>query len=227
MQVETVFLDAGSVIVFPNWERVSDVLAEHGVRISSGALRRGEPAAKRSIDHDEGAASHDAARGWTYVHRVLENAGVPPSPDVDRALDQIGAYHATHNLWDHVPAEVPPALARLSATGRRLVVVSNSNGTLARLLDRVGLATYFHTVCDSCDEGIEKPDPRYFQIALSRAGARAETTVHVGDLYHIDVVGARRAGIRAILMDPHDLYGEFDVERVHSLDELADLLAGA
>ena len=78
------------------------------------------------------------------------------------------------------------------------------------MFDRVGLTRHFHTICDSCVEGVEKPDPRFFRIALERAGAAAESTMHVGDLYHVDVVGARNAGLRPMLLDPHGLYEGYD-----------------
>jgi putative hydrolase of the HAD superfamily len=225
-RIDTVFLDAGSVIIYPNWARVSDILAAHGVHVSAEALRRGEPAAKFSIDvADVIRRSDDAQRGWTYMHRVLENAGVPRSAAVDAALDEIGAYHTTHNIWEHVPEAVRPALERLRATGRRMVVVSNANGLIARLFDRLDLRRYFDVICDSCVEGVEKPDPRFFRIALDRAGAQPDTTIHVGDLYHVDVAGARAAGIRPLLLDPHDLYAEYDVERVRTLDELVTRLS--
>lgn len=57
-----------------------------------------------------------------------------------------------------------------------------------------------------------------------RAGARPETTLHVGDLFHIDVLGARAAGLRAVLLDMAGLCADVDCERVRSLAELADLL---
>ena len=226
MRIDTLFLDAGSVLIHPNWARVSDVLAAHGVTASADALRRAEPAAKFSIDvADVIRRSDDAQRGWTFLHRVLEGAGVARSAAVDAALDELGVYHMTHNLWEHVPDDVRPALERLRATGRRMVVVSNANGLIHRLFQRLDLARYFDVICDSCVEGVEKPDPRFFRIALERAGVQAETTVHVGDLYHVDVVGARAAGIRALLLDPHDLYTDFDVERVRTLDELVGLVS--
>jgi putative hydrolase of the HAD superfamily len=61
-------------------------------------------------------------------------------------------------------------------------------------------------ICDSHVEGVEKPDRRFFEILVSRAGGRPETTLHVGDLYHVDVLGARGAGLQSMLLDPHDLY---------------------
>ena len=83
---------------------------------------------------------------------------------------------------------------------------------------------FFTVICDSHVEGVEKPDRRFFEILVERAGARPETTVHVGDLYHVDVVGARSAGLRAMLFDPHDLYADYDVPRVKDLSELATLV---
>jgi putative hydrolase of the HAD superfamily len=117
---------------------------------------------------------------------------------------------------------VIPALERLTARGFRLAIASNANGALERMFERVGLTPYFHAICDSCVEGVEKPDPRFFRIVLERAGGRVDTALHVGDLYHVDVVGARRAGIEALLIDPHDLYGAYEVERVRSLADLVD-----
>jgi putative hydrolase of the HAD superfamily len=106
-----------------------------------------------------------------------------------------------------------------------MAVASNANGALERMFDRVGLTRYFHAICDSCVEGAEKPDPRFFQIVLERAGGRPDTAIHVGDLYHVDVTGARAAGLRAILFDAHDLYEGYDVERIRTLDELVDRVA--
>ena len=117
---------------------------------------------------------------------------------------------------------MPAALDRLRAAGHRLVVVSNANGTLHAHFARLDLARRFDVLIDSADEGVEKPDPRIFQIALERSGARAETTLHAGDFYHVDVVGARAAGLQAWLIDAADLYGDHDVARVPSLAALVD-----
>jgi putative hydrolase of the HAD superfamily len=96
-------------------------------------------------------------------------------------------------------------------------VVSNANGTLHRAFARLGLTESVDALFDSCDEGVEKPDPRFFHIALDRTSSRPESTVHVGDLYHVDVVGARAAGIGAILLDAAGLYDGCDCPRVRTL----------
>ena len=223
MAVATLFLDAGGVLVHPNWDRVADTLRRHGVDASAGALRAAEPHAKRMIDEGTHIGrTTDAERAWLYMDLVFERAAVTPSPGTDAALAELAAYHAEQNLWEHVPDDVVPALQELRAIVPKLVVVSNANGVLHTMLDRVGLSRYFDVICDSCVERVEKPDPRYFQIALERSGSRADSTTHVGDLYHVDVVGARRAGLGAVLLDSENLYEGADCVRVHTLAHLVE-----
>lgn len=222
MPIETLFLDAGGVLIHPNWDRVAATLGRHGVRTTGDALRRAEPHAKHRIDEGTHVGrTTDAQRAWLYMDLVFEGADVPASPATEAAVAELAAYHAEHNLWEHVPDDVVPTLERLRTLVPKLVVVSNANGVLHRLFDRIGLTRHFDVICDSCVEKVEKPDPRYFRIALDRAGARAETTTHVGDLYHVDVVGARNAGLGAILLDQADLYEGVDCTRVRTLEELA------
>jgi putative hydrolase of the HAD superfamily len=220
--IQTVFLDAGGVLVYPNWMRVSEALGRHGVAVPAAALRAAEPFAKKRIDSGETIqATNDQQRGWTYFNLVLEHAGVALDARTDAALAELHAYHREHNLWETVGDDVPAGLQALRALGCRLVVVSNANGTLHRAFTRLGIHDRFDAVFDSCDEGVEKPDPRFFQIALSRTDSDAASTVHVGDLYHVDVVGARNAGLRAILVDEAGLYQDCDCPRVRSIADLA------
>ena len=226
--IQTVFLDAGGVLVNPNWTRVSDALGRHGVRVAAADLAAAEPRVKKQLD--TGATiqvTNDQQRGWTYFNLVLSACGVPRSAATDAALAELHAYHQTSNLWESVPDEVVPALTALRGFGYRLVVVSNANGTLRRAFARLGLLDAVDALFDSCDEAVEKPDRRFFHIALARTGASASTTIHVGDLYHVDVVGARAAGIQPVLLDVGDLYPDCDCPRVRSLAALVEFLRAA
>lgn len=227
MPLETVFLDAGGVLLYPNWRRVSDALAVQGVIVSPDALVKADPVARRELD-DTGVigGTTDASRGWVYFDLVLAHAGIARSEATGAALADLHRYHTASNLWEYVPPYVVPALEQLRALALRLVVVSNANGTLLKHMDRLGLTRRFDCVLDSADEGVEKPDPRFFEIALTRSGARKETTIHVGDLYHVDVVGARNAGLRGVLLDEADLRPDADCPRVRTLDELVARIAG-
>jgi putative hydrolase of the HAD superfamily len=229
MPLQTVFLDAGGVLVYPNWSRVADALRQHGVRADAQALAAAEPHAKRRLDVGTMiAATNDSSRGWLYFNLVLEAAGIARSEATDTALKDLHAFHMTNNLWEYVPPGVSGVLDALRARGLRLVVVSNANGKLRHLFDRVGLARHVDLILDSHEEGVEKPDPRLFTTALTRSGATAPTTIHVGDLYQVDVVGARAAGIRGVLLDEGGLYQDADCPRVRSLSELREQInAGA
>lgn len=227
MKIETVFLDAGGVLVFPNWERVSDTFARHGLRVTPEALRAAEAGARFAIDEAHRVATtSDADRGSQYFQMVFAGAGVPADFPIQGVLNDLWDYHTQHNLWEHVPADVVPALEALSALGVTLAVASNANGALHRMFERVGLTPHFHTICDSWVEGVEKPDPRFFRIILDRCGGRPEATIHVGDLYHVDVVGARAAGLRPVLLDPEDRYAAYEVARVRTLAEVVELVGG-
>jgi putative hydrolase of the HAD superfamily len=125
-----------------------------------------------------------------------------------------------------VPDDVVPTLSALRALGLKLVVVSNANGRLRHLFDRLGLTSYFDVLFDSFEEGVEKPDPRLFHIALERSGSAASATMHVGDLYHIDVVGARAAGLAAVLLDAAALYEGYDCPRIRRISELVGVVSG-
>ncbi len=219
--VRTLLLDVGGVLVRPSFTRVAEALRAHGVEASAAALAAAENPVKRQLDRPPTAAlASDEERGWEYFDAILQRVGVTPSAATRQALLQVKAWHDRHNAWDEVLPGVREALACFRERGLAMAVVSNANGTVAALLQRLSLAAYFQAVVDSTVVGVEKPDPRIFEIALRRLGAAAATAVHVGDMYEIDVVGARRAGVRPVLLDAEGLYPEADCPRVPSLTDL-------
>lgn len=222
--IDTLFLDAGGVLCHPSWTRVADALVRHGAEVTSAALSAAEQRATFDIDNASTiGATDDRERGWLYFNLVLHHAGVKQNAGTDAALAELREYHRHDNLWEHVEPDVAPALAALKERGLKLVVVSNANGRLRHLFDRVGLTKWFDHVLDSHEWGVEKPDPRLFQLALEQSRADASRTAHVGDLYHVDVVGARKAGLRdAVLFDMKNLYGDVDCPRVASLAALVE-----
>lgn len=49
--------------------------------------------------------------------------------------------------------------------------------------------------------GIEKPDPRIYEIALEKANVSAEEALHIGDSMRKDYIPARSIGMHALLLD--------------------------
>lgn len=101
----------------------------------------------------------------------------------------------THEMLD--------AVAR---AGWRLAVISNSDGRAEQNLRQQGLGPEFEFVLDSADVGMEKPDPRLFQMAARRLGLHPSACVYVGDVLSIDVEGALGAGFGAVLYDAYGTY---------------------
>ena len=223
--IDTICLDAGGTLVWPNWARVGDALAAQGIAVDAAALAAADPRVRRSLDERHLiAASTDQSRAWGFFDDVLTNAGVELTPDARRALAHVEEYQRTSNIWEHVPAFVAPTLVELRRRGYKLVVISNANGTVKRAFQRIGLFDLVDVIVDSAEEGFEKPDRRLFDAALRMAGAEHSRAIHVGDIYHIDVAGARAAGLTPVLVDEASLYADADCHRITSIAELPALV---
>ena len=93
----------------------------------------------------------------------------------------------------------------LEAVRRHARVAIVTNNLLEEQQDKLqycALAPLVDALIASEDVGVSKPDPGIFQIALDRVGATADEAVMVGDSWANDVVGATRAGIRAVWFNP-------------------------
>jgi putative hydrolase of the HAD superfamily len=97
--------------------------------------------------------------------------------------------------------DVDSTLRQLRERGLRLGVVSNWDTRLRRISEGLGLDRLVDFIVISAEVGLRKPDPGIFLEALRRAGVGAAETIHVGDLPEEDVEGARRAGVRPVLID--------------------------
>ena len=122
--------------------------------------------------------------------------------------------------------DVIPTLQKLRGDGYKLAIVSNWDTPLDPLTERLGIAHYFDTITASHDERVRsaKPDPHIFEYTLNVVGVSAEETVHVGDTYEADIIGAQGVGIRPILIDRDEPYVDRWDETIRSLAELPDLL---
>jgi HAD superfamily hydrolase (TIGR01509 family) len=224
--IDAVLIDAGGVLVDPNWQTVASVLARHGVRVEPADLAAADPYLRHELDDAEVIRrTTDETRRARWVARLVELAGSSGNDAAaEAAAAEIEALHGERGIWELVPEGIPATLDRLRQAGLRLSLASNAEPPLRRKLAELGLADRFDHLAISGEVGIEKPDPSFFLGALDALGVPPERAVHVGDLYEIDVVGARAAGIGAILVDAADLYGDSDVPRIQSLNELPELI---
>jgi putative hydrolase of the HAD superfamily len=226
--LRAVFLDAGNTLVGLDYALIAARLRADGHPVDVERLRIAEARARVRLDpHVAARQSTETADVFSrYVRYMLEELSIAGSEDDGRLARDLRAANPPVGLWSVRLPEAPGALEALRGLGLRLAVVSNSNGTVARLLEGLGLARWLDAIVDSTIVGFEKPDPRIFHHAAAALGVAPAETVHVGDLYSIDVLGARAAGARAILLDPVGAWAVDDCPKVPDVAAAARLIAG-
>ncbi len=160
----------------------------------AGAHYRRAKGAGRPLESDRLAAD---AFWREYNDVLLRSLGVSRGRAERAAALADGFYHPT--AWRCFP-EARPVLRRLRADGVRVGIVSNFTPALLRLCDALGLLELCDVVLASTVVGSEKPDVSIFRLALRQLGADPQLTIHVGDTYTADVLGARAAGITPVLV---------------------------
>jgi putative hydrolase of the HAD superfamily len=121
--------------------------------------------------------------------------------------------------WDQILPGTRDALERLRRQ-YAIAVISNADGRIDAVLRRCGICDCFASITDSGNVGHEKPHPAIFAAALREMKADPAESLYVGDVYSVDYVGARNAGMQAVLFDVAGAYREREFPRVESLHEL-------
>ncbi|MGD9765681.1 MAG: HAD family hydrolase [Candidatus Binatia bacterium] len=220
-----VLFDVGNTLHHVDHAWIAALLAERGHSATAREVAVAEYRSKAALDalFRTGPAGTDAMRQVPYVEIILRALGVPDAAHA-ALTELITAENRRAALWRVMHDDTPEVLAALRARGLTLAAVSNADGRVAAALAASGIAGHFAAIIDSHEVGFEKPDPRIFHLALEACGVAAAEAIYVGDIYELDVRGARNAGMEAVLIDPLGLYGEVDCPRIARLAELLDLL---
>ena len=108
--------------------------------------------------------------------------------------------------WPRVEV-LPGAVNALGLLHRRyrLAVASNANASgadlIRRALDRGGIGHHFEAVFASKEMGVAKPDPAFFRFTLDALRLRGPETISIGNDLVKDILPARAAGMRTVLLD--------------------------
>jgi putative hydrolase of the HAD superfamily len=226
---KAVLLDVGGVLFLPDHDRLLGAMSRAGFAPPVEALDRAHYAGAAALD--EAAAETGWPHYWSfYLDAFLTACDVPDELRAE-ALDHLSSEHAVSGLWTRIPPGAREGLEALGATGVCLGIVSNSDGSVEAQLREYDLAQVgpgpgieVECVIDSTVVGVSKPDPRIFELALDAMGVAGADSWYVGDTPAFDVLGARRAGLRAFLLDPYQQHLDMDCDRVASLTELAELI---
>ena len=155
-----------------------------------------------------------------FYRHLLEAMGV--EGDLEQMAAELTDHFSDLTLNYHCPEVSCLTLTELRARGYDLGLITNRINVhrFHELMDHMSLWSHFDLVLASGEIGVSKPDPQIFAVALDRLDAIAQESIYVGDNYWADVVGARRAGVTPVLLDPHLLFPEASCLILEHLDDL-------
>ena len=222
--IDALLFDLGGTLVSMDFAWMVRELLGLDVSCDSAALARAEVSVRRLVSAKLAEENPPAPVFPFFLRSILTQVLGESSDNVDELVSKLVPVllpeGKSQKLWSTVDAATRDALQEFSRLGLRMAVVSNSDGTAEAGIKALGLRDFFEVVIDSAVVGYEKPDPRIFQRALETIGVERSRAIYVGDLYSVDVLGARAAGIHPVLLDPHGDWGEVDCVTVSSLAEL-------
>ena len=226
--INTVFFDFYNTLVkfWPPLDQIQEAAcSEFGLGVSEEGIRRGYAIADVYFN-SENARKPLALRSdeerleffSVYEQMILENAGLSVSLDLATKI---------WNMASSIPKDFMPfddtieALSDLRSEGFKLGLISNLRRDMANLTEKLGLSSLIDICITSADVGVEKPNPAIFKAALDSAKISADQAIHVGDLHKSDVLGAKSAGMHAILLDREGY--SVDVDDCPVVQSLADI----
>ena len=225
-KITTISFDADGTL----WD--FDGVMRHALECALAELRRLIPSAPDSLSVDtlitirDQVAEEQQGRGLTHEAIRLEafrqTLQFINHPDNDLAV-HLNALYLKHRFEDiTLFDDVLPTLDALQG-GYMMGLLSNGN----TYPERCGLEGYFQFVVFAQDYGIQKPDPRLFEIAIERAACAKHCLLHVGDSFQNDVIGAKQAGIKSVWLnrqrEDKETKEQPDFE-ISSLSELIEVL---
>jgi HAD superfamily hydrolase (TIGR01549 family) len=208
-----IFFDVGNTLLFPNREKILAPISSdrHPTLAQWQALER---RTKQKFDQGMLGGRVDHGFWWIFHTYLLEELGE------DMAVRQVLVENTRKSAnWDQILPGTRDALDRIGQKFR-VAALSNSDGKIEQVLSRCGIAGCFESITDSGIVGIEKPHAEIFEAALNTMQVRAEESLYVGDMYFVDYVGARNAGMQAVLFDVSGAYRDRELPRVESLEQL-------
>jgi putative hydrolase of the HAD superfamily len=223
-----VLFDAGNTLLRMNYPALAKHLASRGHAVPVEAVEEAELRARVRLDADLalGVSSEGRPAQDRYTTYLLEGLGLTDLEEIEAAVSFKRSYNPPAGLFDRADPGARAAIRGLKAAGLVAGVISNSNGSARALLDGAGLAAELDFVIDSALVGVEKPDPQIFRLGLERAGVAAHEAVYIGDLYSVDVLGSRAAGLGSILLDPRGFWGPRDCDTARDLGAAMALILG-
>jgi putative hydrolase of the HAD superfamily len=198
--------------------------ARHGVAVDPAAFDAAVAGAASALDLETADQIYDAQVFLNYTRRIIELMG-GSGPGVELVCREMYDDWAEHHHFS-LYGDVAETLQTLRTRGMRLGLISNTHRCLASFQSHFELDHLISVAVSSSDHGFMKPHPSIFRAALQLMGVAPAEAVMVGDSLPHDVLGAREAGMRGVLLARGDRRTDAgpEVPVIRTLDELPALI---
>ncbi len=225
--ITAVFFDVDFTLIYPGptfqGEGYARFCERHGIRVEQARFSRAVRAASSVLDAEQ-EHIYDADIFVRYTRRIIEEMGGRGDRLNECAQEIYVEWAACQHffLYD----DVASVLHELANRGLKMGLISNSHRCLTSFQNHFDLNGLIAGAISSSEHGYMKPHPSIFHAALDRVGARADESVMVGDSLSHDIEGARRVGMRGVLVHRSDdpLPDRTDVPVIRSMADLPGLL---
>ena len=209
--IRALLFDAGYTLLEMDYGALTVQLRARGYHRDEAVVVEAERRARMRLEVERAAQPAAGRTGeGRYLRYLLEHLAITDESERSAIAEWRRAFNPPIGLCHRADGEAVRALERAREVGCVVGVISNSNGSVRRALEEAGLGAHLDFEIDSTVVGIAKPDPRVFVLGLEAAGVAPDEACYIGDSYFVDVIGARRAGLDAVLFDPGRVWGPRD-----------------
>ncbi len=216
--IDTVLVDMGETLVSfkPKYhQNVAFLLKNLGYEVDEKKVFR---------------AVYKVLGGHHYPHPQIWGLSQPDFRDIflelglypeANLIEKLNNSHLLSGEWELFDDSIY-FLENMKEMGKKLVLVTNSTDSVYRIIRDTGIAQYFDAIVSSYELGVMKPHPKIFNHAMKSVNGR--NGVHIGDIYEIDYVGARRSFITPILLDRDNFYDDLMCTKAKDLKEVISIV---
>ena len=224
MSPNVVFFDVDFTLVYPgptfNGEGYRKFATKYGLSVDPRKYTRAVSVASAELIHQQNNI-YRAELFVGYAQRVLEEMGaVGPLLNVcAREIYDEWSCSRHFLLYD----DVKPVMRLLHDAGFTLGLISNTHRSMASFQSHFKLTSYLNVAISSYEHGYMKPEPSIFYAALDQVGVSAADAIMVGDSVPHDILGARRVGMGAVLINRSSLDSQDADDDIPVIRTLRDL----
>ena len=224
-ELEAIFFDFGGTMVSEESDRIAhyhiaDFVKNHyDIPLSHEEI-------DRFLTQDLLMEIENAEQKWPDVSGILKNSIEKLASKFGKTLSEeekenfVKTYIDLHVKYMELFPDVISTLEHLKGTfkGHIGIISDIVSDLISGVLKKFDLEKFFDSVTTSEEVGVGKPNPKIFEVAFKKAGVRGERSIYVGNSPKHDVIGAKRVGMKVILVGPqmHHL-ADFKVKNFHEI----------